>query len=193
MNGVDVQVFVGIQVTKADFWEPSGSKVQCHRGHPRIDPMHDYCPQCGNQFKEAATYRPTKSFEKYAKSRNQDPHDLWKAMNSATLNKEKLGIYDVPFQGDPSYFSHMKDYQDFTILGVKIRNANLGSNLRSDDINPRNSLSRGDSLEYLGVMAKAVEAVAKVLLPKDRIDIRVYIAAREADNDRLMGDDFGFR
>ena len=194
---VTVQVFVGVRVKRTDFWLPKGTEIRCEgkgfwsrgsgQGHTRENPLHEYCPQCGGKFVEKAIFVESKGLVKYAESRNMTPTAIWAGMTrtGTASTWDRVGIHSVRYLGDGG-LSHMDEFKDFDIFGVMMVSESLDHRLKGG--NYRSVLTEGLRLGFLGQVSEEVEKVAALILPEDRLDIRVYTTVQGNSNGLMISE-----
>lgn len=64
--GLDVysKLFLGIRVTRAEFYQKTGTIIQCHNKHIPADPEQKFCSICGKPFEERDVFMPTPLLQK---------------------------------------------------------------------------------------------------------------------------------
>ena len=78
------QLFIGIPVTRADFWEVTGPPIpMCERRHLQEGAkIPKYCPECGSPVTRSKLQeKATPKFVTYAADLGTCPEDLWEDLN----------------------------------------------------------------------------------------------------------------
>jgi hypothetical protein len=94
------QLIFGMPVTEDDFWQVTGTKMVCPKGHEQPSADMAFCPKCGKKFESAEEIAPTEALEKFAAAKGfEEDHDAaWSALEDG--DEGGLGFLCVDkFQG----------------------------------------------------------------------------------------------
>lgn len=109
------QLVMGMPVSEDDFWQTSGTKMVCVKGHDQTSPDMQFCPSCGGKFEATDMVGPAPALEKFASDNDIESHDVaWEQLQDRARDDGELGIlWSDSVQGSET------DAQDM-ILGFQI-------------------------------------------------------------------------
>mgnify|MGYP002640718003 CR=1 FL=1 len=89
---------LGILVSRSDFFDVTGTKRMCQRGHLQ-EGNQRFCPQCGKEVQTRPVEEPTPQFLAFCQRQDWDPKGTWESWRETTNDlglspAEQVSCYD---------------------------------------------------------------------------------------------------